>query len=132
MSEEQNLAQAAAAAESRVPRYTFTIPETSRTRPTDPKTVAIRELLYMEEKAGYKAADNGGNNWQYECAMRALYACDGKKLTWDNDEKQTRFESLSQPVRDLVVSAYLKFCVPSKKDREDFFNSVEVEPAPTA
>ncbi len=129
MSEEQNLSVAAAQAEDRVPRYTFTVPEAARTRPkTDPKKVTIRELLYMEEKAGYKAEANGGNTWQYECAMRSLYAVDGRKVTWTDDEKQKIFEELSQPVRDLVVSAYLKFCVPSAKARDDFFASEEIEP----
>ena len=126
MSENQNLAAAAAAAERKIPTYTFTVPESAR-RPGDPRVIKIRELTYSEEKAAMLAKANGGNVFEYEGAMRAIVAFDGKVITWDEDGKQNAFEALSPKVRDLLAGGFLKYCLPTKDEREDFFKSVVVE-----
>lgn len=126
MSEVQNIEAGAVAAEAKLPRFTFTIPESAR-RKGDPKTVTLRELLFSEEKAALLASTKGGLAFEYEGAMRSFCAKDGKRLTWDNDEKQNAFESLSNKVRDLVVGGFMKFCMPTKEERDDFFSSVVVE-----
>lgn len=126
MSETKNIAAGAAEAERRIPRYTFTIPESAR-RTGDPKTVTIRELKYSEEKAAMLAKEHGGNTYEYEGAMRGLEALDGRPITWENDGKQNAFESLSPKVRDLLAGAFLKYCLPTKEERDDFFGSVKIE-----
>ena len=75
MSDQQNLVAGAAEALSRLPRTTFTIPESSRL-PHDPKTVTLRQLTYAEEKAAMEAEKHGGGTFVIEGAKRALCATD--------------------------------------------------------
>lgn len=126
MSEIQNIAAGAAAAEAKLPRYTFTIPASAR-REGDPEKVTLRELTYAEEKAALMAKDRGGLGFEYEGAMRSMFAADGKRLTWENDGKQNAFESLSPKARDLVVGGFMRYCIPTKEERDDFFSSVVIE-----
>jgi hypothetical protein len=130
MSESQNIAAGAADAIARLPRYDFEIKEDPATPgtilETDPKKVTLRRLTYMEEKSALQAKDNGGHSYEYEGAMRALDEVDGRKITWEADDKVRTWESFSPVVRDLLAGGFMKYCLPTKRQRDDFFASVKV------
>jgi hypothetical protein len=130
MSEMQNIAAAASAAQAALPRYDFAIEEDPRVpgslSPTDPKKVTLRRLTYSEEKAALSAINHGGHAYEYEGAMRALDAVDGKTVTWEADEKQRVWESFSPVVRDLLASGFLRYCLPTPGQRANFLASVKI------
>ena len=133
MSEIQQIAAAADSAVASLPRYTFTVPwalpEMAALRgPGDPSTVTLRQLTYSEEKAAMQAKENGGHSYEYEGAMRALDQVDGRAVTWDGNEKERTWESFHPMVRDLLAGGFMKFCLPTRKARDDFFASVKVTP----
>lgn len=126
MSNPLDLESGAAAALANLPRKTWTIPESARNGTTDPKTITLRHLTYSEEKAAMEAKEKGGHITYVECAKRALCAADEKPLSWTGDEVERFFEALSTNVRELVVRAYLSFCMPSDEETKSFLASGKV------
>ena len=51
---------------------------------------------------------------------------DGRKITWEADDKVRTWESFSPVVRDLLAGGFMKYCLPTKRQRDDFFASVKV------
>jgi len=119
----------AAAAISSLPRKTWTIPESARNGTIDPGTIKLRHLTFAEEKAALEAHEHGGGSYLPEGAMRALCAADGKPLTWTDNQIESFFKSLSPKTRDLVERAFGDFCIPNKKEQDDFLASGTTEPS---
>ena len=114
---------AANAAIARIPKHTFTIPETSRGLDTDPKTITLRELTYGEEQQAQQAAKAHDTTVLNESAMRSIVAADGKPITWENDGKQRFYEGLSNKARELVMQAFVDIGLPKPEERAAFLAS---------
>ena len=114
---------AASAAISRLPKFTFTIPEEERGLDTDPKTITIRELTYGEEQQAQQAAAAHQTTVLNESAMRSIVAADNKPISWDNDEKSRFYERLSNKARELLMQAFVDIALPKPEGRKAFLAS---------
>jgi hypothetical protein len=123
MSDIMNLAAGAAEALAKLPRKTWTIPESARNGTTDPGSITLRHLTYAEEKAAMEAKEKGGHNSVAEGTKRAICAADGKPITWVDNQAEDFFISLSPKVRELCERAFLDFCMPSKEESDAFLAS---------
>jgi hypothetical protein len=121
MSDSLNLAGGLLDAIARLPRTTFTLPESVRLA-GDPKTVTIRQLTVSEIKAAMEAKHFGEAG-----AKRGLYAVDGKVVTWTDNEAETIFDGFSNKVRDLVIKGFGKVCLPNQEETDSFFGSAKTE-----
>ena len=126
----------------KIPKHTFTIPDDVfekdkdgnpvlvskgvREFATDPTTITLRQLTYSEELQALQAAETRKTSYQYEGAMRAVVAADGREITWTNNEKETFFAGLSQAVRELVLRGFSKIALPTVKATADFLASEKV------
>jgi hypothetical protein len=108
---------------ARIPKHTFTIPESEKGLATDPGTITMRELTYGEEQQAQQAAKVHDTTVLNESAMRAIVAADGKPIGWENDEKQRFFEGLSNKVRELVMQGFVDIGLPKPEGRAAFLAS---------
>jgi hypothetical protein len=111
---------------AKIPRHTFTIPETAKEFASDPTTVVLRQLTYAEETQAFAAAELRKTSFNYEGAMRAMVEADGKAITWTNNEKEIFFSGLSNKVRDLVIRAFAKVALPTVGEANDFLASEKI------
>ena len=127
---------------AKIPRHTFSIPgdyyekdkdgnqvlvaKGPRELDSDPTTVTLRQLTYAEELQALQAAETRRTSYQYEGAMRAVVAADGREITWTNNEKETFFSGLSQAVRELVLRAFTKIALPTVRATADFLASEKI------
>jgi hypothetical protein len=125
---QQNTGNFAGEAASRIealPRYDFDVPEEERTE-TDPKTLTIRQLTYAEEKTAMEAKEHGGGSFLIEGTKRAIYAADGKRITWTDNQAESFFEGLSPAVRELAQNAFASVNMPKKKNVDTFLASKKI------
>lgn len=110
-----------------LPRTTFTIPEKLREWPGDPTTITMRQTTVAEELMAVTSA--GGNPIKYaqEVAKHSLIEADGKKLTWENEEKTRFFEACSPKVRGLIGKAYDKLHIAPDDDVTAFLESAKTQ-----
>ena len=122
----------------KIPKHTFTIPDDVRDEkgnlvqkgvqelPTDPTTVTLRQLTYAEELQALQASETRKTPYQYEGALRAIVAADGKEITWTNNEKETFFSGLSQACRELVLRGFSSIALPTVGATNAFLASEKV------
>ena len=114
---------AANAAIARIPKHTFTIPESEKGLETDPTTITMRELTYGEEQQAQQAAKAHDTTVLNESAMRSIVAADDKPITWENDGKELFYAGLSNKVRELVMQAFVEIALPKPEGRASFLAS---------
>ena len=119
MSDIMNLGAGAAEALARLPRTTFTIPESCRIE-TDPTTITLRQLTFAEEKAAMEAKEKGGGSFASEGAKRSLCEADGQPITWTDNQAENFYTGLSNKARDLAVQGFIKIALPNRGEAEDF------------
>lgn len=113
------------------PETRFEIPESSRTYPTDPKSVTMRPLTLREEMEAEKAAAAMGGTRRAEAAelvRRMVVAVDDKPVDWGSTGPNGPewYERCSPKVRDIIAGAYLPLNVPSEEERQAFLASRRV------
>ena len=115
---------AASAALSRLPKYTFEVPESEKGLDTDPTEVVLRELTTSEILQAHQVARvREGSSELSEETMRSVMAADGKAIIWENDGKERFWMSLSSKVRDLLISGYGSIAYPTVGGRAAFLAS---------
>lgn len=102
-------------------KYTFKVPEASRTWASDPSTITMVELTLNEEQQASKSARVKEDSVAYALAVRSLVGFDGKTLTWEGNEKERAVERCSPKVRALILQAFQKLHVPADKGEVDAF-----------
>lgn len=117
--------QAVTALDAARPRFTFKVPETARMA-NDPHEITVRAITVGQESMANQAAEAPGVSVVYELLKHSIYAADGKPVLWDADSKDRFIESCSPKVRQLLMEAYKKVCMPSGKERDDFLSSMTV------
>lgn len=114
-----NPAAAAAQLDTSRPRFTFRVPEETRSLPGDPSTVTLQMVTAGEEA---KIMESGGKTI---VALRySLVEADGKPISWDNGGRERFVEALSPKVRALLGLAYGKIHMPSDKSVDDFLGTM--------
>ena len=108
---------------AKIPRHTFTIPESAKELATDPTVVTLRQLTLDEEIQATTAAGVSGKPIIYESTMRAVVAADNVEITWTGDGKVRFFAGVSSKVRDLIIQAFGHISLPARKDSEAFLSS---------
>lgn len=109
------------------PKYRYTIPESARAFPTDPKQVVFKMVTSIEEEQALATAGGVfGLKFYNELTKHSIVAADGRPVTWENDGKEAFFEACSPKVRDLLMKTYKKLNMASDKEEEDFFGSQEI------
>lgn len=95
----------AASMASTRPRFTYSIPDEARLFASDPREITLEPLTMAQEQMALKAASAGGHVG-FELAKHAVVAVDGRPLTWEGGAKDKFLETVSPPVRQLVLLAY--------------------------
>lgn len=117
---------AAAALAASKPRYKFSIPETARQWPTDPRIVIFREITVSDEMHAAEIAGGVGFKFAYESLKAAIVEVDGKAITAMAGERETFIEGCSPKVRDLLLKAHNKLHSPDPGDGDAFLASMTV------
>lgn len=120
----QNLQAVPAPSPRKLPRHTFTIPESVRTK-NDPSTITIQELSLEQDMHGQKLIEKSKN--PYDKVKLSIVAADGKPLDWGKGEVDSLFESMSARARDLVSRAFIKVHTVEDSEASDFLDSQTVE-----
>lgn len=118
------VAEAQALASAR-PRFEFTIPESERDYPSDPRTVTFQLISIAEENMANQAAESTKNPFAYEALKHAVVAANGSPVTWDAGAKERFIEGCSAKVRTLLLRAFERLHAPSAKGSDDFFASMK-------
>lgn len=113
--------------EKKRPRFTFAIPESARLSPDDPRKVTLVPVTLAEELMAQKAAEASKSPVGYELAKMSIIAVDGKPLDWASGARETFLETVSAPVRQLVMAAYVRVNNPAPEAEKDFLASMLTE-----
>ena len=92
------------------PRLTYTIPDSARALPKDPKKLTYVLLsIEMEIDADKAAAVAGGGerNVRRELVKRAVVAVDGKPVSWEGTDPEW-YDGASPKVRELAWYGFVK------------------------
>lgn len=107
------------------PQFSFTFPEGARMFPTDPRVVVLQPITIGEERLANRSAEDKQTEFGVEAVKHALVSADGQPLSWDAGVRERFLESLSPPVRQLLVAAYSRIHLPKKEDTDSFFASMK-------
>lgn len=108
------------------PKFEFTIPESCRVLPSDPKTVVLQLITVAEEGLANKAATAQGGQFAYEALKHSIYSADGRPITWESAGKDHFLEGCSSKSRNLLLRAFERIHVPQPQESEDFFASQKI------
>lgn len=118
--------QAAAKLAAGRPRITYTVPDSERDIGRDPKTITLVEIRMSEEQQALDAARAGGDI-NYELLKPALFAADGKPISWEADGKDRFLESVSYKCRQFLIVAYRDIHNPSAEAKAAFLLSKTIK-----
>lgn len=122
----QNPQTAVSALEASRPRFSFKIPESARQLASDPHTVVLRMPTVADDLRASSVAQDSREALGYERLKNALDEVDGRKVTWENDEKDRVVEACSPKVRQFLGMAYTKAFSPNNDEMEAFLGSMAI------
>lgn len=101
-------------------RFTFTIPGSVRVT-GDPMTITLVPLTLKQDLDGNKLMEREG---AWGKVKMALSQVDGRPVNWASGEVDEVIESMSPPVRELVMAAYIRIHMPPGQAVDDFLGSM--------
>lgn len=108
----------------RGPRYTYKVPKSARTFPTDPESITIVPLTLEQDMHGNRLLDQSKN--VFDKIKLAVVAVNGKPVAW-GAEMDKAIDGMSPKCRELLGKAYAQIHAPDEKESEDFLGSLAVE-----
>jgi hypothetical protein len=110
------------------PRTTYTIPDSARARPKDPKTLTYVLLtidMEIDADKASAAAGGGEKNVRRELIKRAVVAVDGRAVSWEGSDPEW-FDDASPKVRELAWYGFVKVNRTTNDEDKAFLDSEDV------
>jgi hypothetical protein len=108
-----------------MPEVTFKIPQSARTKETDPESLTFEPITMGQELEAAKVAETkggGGLAVTYECVRRSVTKVNGKTVDWSGTGPEW-MEKAGQKVLTLAVRGYKKVNDPDASETASFLES---------
>jgi hypothetical protein len=106
---------------------TYTLPDSVRALPTDPRTLTYALLTVEQEIDAERAAQGGGTAaTTRELVKRSVVAVDGRAIDWAGTDPEW-YDRASPKVREQATRGFIRVNRTSGKEDADFLASEAVE-----